>query len=108
VTTAQRVQRAQRSVGVQDGLNGWLYGLLWVFTLGLGAQVYLQYEINRIWESGAFLRPEVPALVVAGPAPSPAGHPDLDRLERLASLWKSGAITDEEYAAQKAGILSGD
>jgi hypothetical protein len=108
VTTAQRVQRAQRSVGMQDSLNGWLYGALWVFTLGLGAPVYLQYEINRIWESGAFPRWEVPALVVAASAPSLAGQPDLDRLERLASLWKSGAISDEEYEAQKAGILSAD
>jgi hypothetical protein len=30
----------------------------------------------------------------------------LDRLERLAALRTSGALTDEEFAAEKAALLS--
>jgi Domain of unknown function (DUF4234)/Short C-terminal domain len=43
----------------------------------------------------------------AEPAPAaPAGpDPQLDRLERLAALRDSGAITPDEYEAQKAKIL---
>lgn len=39
-------------------------------------------------------------------AATPAGPPDdLDRLERLADLHKQGALTDDEFAAQKARLL---
>lgn len=40
----------------------------------------------------------------AQPAPA-AGTTDLEALERLASLHESGALTDEEFAAEKRKIL---
>jgi hypothetical protein len=45
-----------------------------------------------------------PAPLSSAPAPQPAADP-LDRLEKLAELHSSGALTDEEFAAQKAKIL---
>lgn len=57
--------------------------------------------------------PGVPAAAQAqaGPAPIAAvatmqPDPQLERLERLAALRDSGALTPEEYEAQKAKILS--
>lgn len=47
ITTAIRLKRAQRAVGISDGFNGWIYALLWIFTLGLGAIVYEQHHMNR-------------------------------------------------------------
>ena len=43
------------------------------------------------------------------PAPAAAAPEDaaLDQLERLAKLHDSGALTDAEFAAQKAKILGG-
>jgi hypothetical protein len=35
-----------------------------------------------------------------------AAAPDVDRLERLAALHRSGELTDEEFAAAKRGLLS--
>jgi len=47
----------------------------------------------------------------APPPPAPAAAPPedaaLDQLERLAKLHDSGALTDAEFAAQKAKILGG-
>jgi hypothetical protein len=44
------------------------------------------------------------------PAPAPAAPADDDRLgklQQLADLHSSGALTDEEFAAEKARILHG-
>jgi hypothetical protein len=42
------------------------------------------------------------------PQAAPAAAPDsTDALERLAQLHASGALTDEEFAAQKAKIIGG-
>jgi hypothetical protein len=38
-------------------------------------------------------------------APAPAGDDTMDRLEKLATMHGSGALTDEEYAAAKAKLL---
>ena len=46
----------------------------------------------------------------AAPAPAPAAPPEDDRLgklQQLADLHSSGALTDEEFAAEKARILRG-
>jgi len=43
------------------------------------------------------------------PAPPPAAGPDagdLDQIEKLAELHKSGALTDEEFAVAKAKLLA--
>lgn len=52
--------------------------------------------------------PAPPAPHPGGPGPAPAApgpDPQLDRLERLAALRDSGAVSPEEYEAQKAKIL---
>lgn len=55
-----------------------------------------------------------PGASVAAPSPSPAPSPrsapsgeTVSRLERLAALHARGALTDEEFAQQKARILGG-
>jgi hypothetical protein len=40
------------------------------------------------------------------PAKNAKSSDSLDRLERLAELRNSGALTEEEFAAQKAAILT--
>ncbi|HEY5186914.1 MAG TPA: SHOCT domain-containing protein [Actinomycetes bacterium] len=44
----------------------------------------------------------------APPPPAPTNGPsDLDQLKGLAELHDSGALTDDEFAAEKAKILGG-
>ncbi len=38
-------------------------------------------------------------------APAPAGDDTMEKLEKLATMHGSGALTDEEYAAAKAKLL---
>ena len=45
--------------------------------------------------------------VVAGAGPGSAGADRIGQLERLARLRDTGAITDEEYAAEKRRLLGG-
>ena len=49
----------------------------------------------------AFDNMEAAQAKAAEPQP-PQSDESLDRLERLAALHASGALTDEEFAAQKA------
>ena len=42
----------------------------------------------------------------APPAPAPAADDTISRLQQLATLHDSGALTDEEFAAAKAQVLS--
>jgi hypothetical protein len=95
VATAQRIQRGQRLVGNPDVMNGWGLAALWVFTLGLGAFVYMQVCMNRIWRSEG-----EPIEQLAQ-----EGNADLERLAQLHELKKSGALTQKEFAAEKARIL---
>jgi len=95
VTTSQRIQRGQRLVDEPDVLNGWVAGLLWVFTLGIGGFIYTQHSANKIWRTQ-------PAAYGVAPEQSDA---DLDRVKKLAELTESGAITEEEYEAEKARVL---
>ena len=48
------------------------------------------------------------AAPASAPGPPPTGDADrLARLERLAALHNSGALTDDEYAAEKRTLLGG-
>ncbi|MCO5244558.1 MAG: SHOCT domain-containing protein [Anaerolineae bacterium] len=49
-----------------------------------------------------------PQVVYAPPPPAAAPAPDMGtQLQNLADLHSSGALTDEEYAAAKAKVISG-
>jgi hypothetical protein len=48
-----------------------------------------------------------PAYAQPAPAPAPAAAPNMiEELQQLAALRDQGILTDEEFAAQKARILS--
>jgi hypothetical protein len=95
VATARRIQNAQRLVNAGPIMNGWGLAALWIFTLGLGAFVYMQVCLNRVWRTQ-------PVALAHGPGGRDA---DLERLAKLQELRSSGAITDEEFAAEKSRIL---
>ncbi len=65
---------------------------------------------NRAMQAqGAEQAPVQPAPAPApAPAPvaAPAGDDTISRLTQLASLHSSGALTDEEFTAAKAQVLS--
>jgi hypothetical protein len=48
VTTTRRVGRAQRMYGI-DTISGWVAGLLLVFTFGIGYEIYMQSQLNKVW-----------------------------------------------------------
>jgi hypothetical protein len=126
----QRLQAAQRLAGMPESqiANGWIMlGLVAVSAVtyipfGVG---FIQSELNKVWAHddiadqpagatpAAAVAPPPPAPLAGAPAaPSPAppvtpatADPQLERLERLAALRDSGAITSEDYDAQKAKIL---
>ena len=52
-----------------------------------------------VWSTGA-------AEAAAQRAPEPE-HERLDEMERLAQLHDRGALTDEEFAAEKSQLLTG-
>lgn len=118
VATSKRIQRAQRLVGSSEVLNGWVLGLLWLFTLGIGAVVYTQSQMNkwlRTQAPAASTLAEASARLSTGTPATPAPprnlespHSDLDRIEKLANLRDSGAITEEEFQAQKTRALGGE
>ena len=48
-----------------------------------------------------------PRAATAGePAPAPVSDPRVNELERLAGLRDSGALTEEEFTAEKARVLA--
>ncbi len=98
VTTSQRVQRSQAAAGVPDHerLNGWLAAVLWIFTLALGGPVFTQHHLNKVW------RTQPQAALTAGGS---ALNTDLDRIEKLEQLRKSGALSDEEFEVEKARAM---
>ena len=55
-------------------------------------------------------QPHVPQYAAppqyAQPAPPPAAPDPIEQLTKLAALKEQGILTDEEFAAQKAKILS--
>ena len=59
--------------------------------------VFLQYQMNDIWRDEPIAPPPG--------TPRVGGAADLDRLTKLNELRESGAITEEEYDAEKARVL---
>lgn len=99
VTTTRRVQAAHRATNQLDVLSGWLAAVIWIFTLGLGGLVFTQYELNKMWRGQRAVPPPLP-----GGVPADA---DLERLSKLRDLRDSGALSEEEFEAQKALLLPG-
>lgn len=100
VTTTQRIKQSQKVAGVQDQLEGIVAALLWIFTLGLGAMVYMQYQLNKVWETPG----ETTWLLSPGGMHTGVANPDLDRLKQLTELKESGALSEEEFNAEKARL----
>jgi hypothetical protein len=98
VTTTRRVQAAHRATEQHDVLSGWLAAVVWIFTLGLGGPVFTQYELNKMWRE----QPVAPPAHFGGPADA-----DLDRLSKLQGLRDSGALSNEEFEAEKARLIPG-
>ena len=108
VTGTKRVQASQRTVGVTEITSGWLAAAIWIVTLGLGGPVFTQYAMNKVWERRPDYVYQPLEPQVSGPPPidGPAeGDSDLARVEKLAELRDSGAISDEEFEAEKSKTL---
>ena len=71
VTTCQRIYRADRHMGREDPLNGWIAALLFLL-LGIFLHVYMQYQLNKAWRSD-----EMEALQ----GPPDAGQPAITEQE---------------------------
>jgi hypothetical protein len=102
--------------------------LLLILFVGLGTEVqrrqtaeeFPDAQIGDTWRrirahlgrrpgSSRRRRSSTPAPPIAGGSGSPwSGVPDdrLSRLERLAALWSDGALTEQEFAAEKALLLA--
>ena len=87
-----------------DVLNGWIVVALSIFTLGIGVHVYMQTELNKVWQSDEM--ESAHDLEAARQLDAATTHDDLDRIEKLARLHSSGALTTDEYAAEKAKVLA--
>jgi hypothetical protein len=99
VTTTRRIQAGHRITHQVNVLNGWIAALLWIFTLGLGGIVFTQYELNKMWDGQPAAPPVRPGAGLA--------DADLERLAKLRELRESGALSDAEFEAEKARLLSG-
>lgn len=97
VTTTRRIQTGHRATQQAEVLSGWLAAVVWIFTLGIGGPVFTQYQLNRMWSG----QPAAPP-VLAG---AHTADTDLERLSKLQDLRDSGAISEQEFAAEKARIL---
>ena len=53
---------------------------------------------------GWYERRHQPQLAASGQAPAPVSGDHIEELERLAQLHDSGALTDTEFAAEKAAL----
>jgi hypothetical protein len=96
VTTTRRAQKGQIAQG-QEPFSGWLAAVVYVLTLTLGMPVFLQYQMNEIWKNEPVAPPPGRSVV--------AGDADLDRIKKLSELRDSGAISQEEFEAEKARVL---
>ncbi|MHA7650672.1 SHOCT domain-containing protein [Mycobacterium sp. ML4] len=87
------------------------YGnLVWVF-VGLFVVALVDLTLSIMWVGRVRRRP-VPAAAVSFAAPSVAYEPTgegvrVERLKTLASLRDSGALTEQEFEAEKRRILDG-
>jgi hypothetical protein len=102
VTTCQRIYRADRHMGRDDPLNGWIAFLLFLLPLGLFLHVYMQYQLNKAWQSD-----EMEALQRPGAAEQLAepAHADLERIDKLSKLRSEGAITEQQFEAERDKVL---
>ncbi len=65
VTTSMRIGRSQRLACHEQTFSGWIAGLLWILTLGIGGIIYTQWELNKVWRT----QPVLPATGLAGEIP---------------------------------------
>ena len=72
---------------------------------GRARRAKLTYLRKRLGK-GATLVKEKEGKAAAAPAAAGADAGDLDQIEKLAELHKSGALTDEEFAVAKAKLLA--
>jgi hypothetical protein len=88
-------------MGRDDPLNGWIAALLFVL-LGIFLHVYMQYQLNKAWQSDEMeaLQGSQPAGQLGQPA-----HADLERIEKLSKLRSEGAITEEQFQAERERAL---
>lgn len=100
VGTTKRIRRAQELAGVES-VDPWIVALLWVFTFGIGALVYYQYQLNKVWNAPGQTSPHLPASIGTQ---APIANPDLDRLKQLSDLKDAGSISQEEFDAEKARL----
>ncbi|MGA8745410.1 MAG: SHOCT domain-containing protein [Solirubrobacterales bacterium] len=99
VGTSRRIRRGQELAGVER-LDPGIATLLWIFTLGLGALVYYQFQLNRVWQSPGQTVPHLPASIGV----APVANPDLDRLKQLSDLKEAGSLSEAEFEAEKARL----
>jgi Domain of unknown function (DUF4234)/Short C-terminal domain len=95
----KRFQRAQETTLGEATLSGWVVLVLVVaaFIVGVAAPIipgYLQAELNKIWE-------RQPRLGIE----ATTGDADIERIKKLAELKDTGAISAEEFEAEKARLL---
>ena len=86
----------------------------WIFSSAIfGTQanvdLYKKYKLSGA-DPLAQKAPNQSGITVAASAPVPApvstqGEVDFDKLEKLSQLHKSGVLSDEEFATQKAKVL---
>ena len=121
IESLRRQTQREFPAAERPALAGWLRAQ-WDRLSGRGrsaAEAALAARAQRTMRSrAADAAPDVPAPVTSAPRPpvpsaSPSAGPtapppsldDLERLERLAGLHRSGALTDEEFAALKARLV---
>jgi hypothetical protein len=97
VTTTSRAHKAQIAQG-QEPFSGWLAAVVYILTLGIGLTVFLQYQMNDVWRNEPVAPPPGQQTVARGDS-------DLDRIKKLSELRDSGAISQEEFEAEKARVL---
>ncbi len=99
-----------------------MLGLLWLGTAALRRQTATEFPDSRIGDTAAALRgwlhrrrsrrstTPAPAAPIAGGSHLLAEEEQdkrLARLERLAALQRSGALSEAEFASEKAALLTG-
>mgnify|MGYP001551450355 CR=1 FL=1 len=91
-----------------DDLNGWGKALWTIFIIlipWLGVLVYLMARGHGMQERQA-KQAAAQQQATNQYIQAAAGTSDADQLEKLKNLHDSGALTDDEYAAQKAKVLN--
>jgi hypothetical protein len=71
------------------------------------AEKYAGRDANIYAEREAAYEEQMAPVQQQAPAPASSGEDSvIDQLERLGQLHSSGVLTDEEFAAEKAKLLS--